>query len=139
VSEGLRGLRVELARLNHRVSERVELRDIDLDCLDLIARAGGLTPKKLALLSGVHPATLTGIVDRLEGQGWVVRERDEADRRSVVLRPAPGSASRVLKQFEGMRAALDEACSDFSDEQLAVIQEFLRRATIASGSAADAL
>jgi hypothetical protein len=38
-----------------------------------------------------------------------------------------------------MRAALDEACSDFSDEELAVIREFLRRATIASASAADAL
>ena len=39
---GLRDLRIELSVLNHRVSNRVELKDIDFDCLDVIVRHGPL-------------------------------------------------------------------------------------------------
>jgi DNA-binding MarR family transcriptional regulator len=139
VRDGLRSLRLELTRLNHRVSERIEVRDIDLDCFDLIARRGTLTPKELAELSGVHPATLTGILDRLERGGWIVRERAAGDRRSVQLRPAPRSAAQIVPHFARMNHAMDAACADFTDEQLDVIVEFLRRATIAGGESADAL
>lgn len=139
VRDGLRALRLELARLNHRVSDRIELRDLDLDCFDLVARSGGLTPTELAALSGVHPATLTGILDRLERGGWIVRERAAGDRRSVTVRPAPRSAARVLPHFAGMNRAMDDACADFSDEQLDLIAEFLRRAATAGGESADAL
>jgi len=139
VRDGLRALRLELARLNHRISDRIELRDLDLDCFDLIARSGGLTPTELASLSGVHPATLTGILDRLERGGWIQRERGAGDRRSVTVRPAPRSSARVLSHFAGMNRAMDDACADFSDEQLDLIAEFLRRAAAAGGASADAL
>ncbi|WP_284254473.1 alpha/beta fold hydrolase [Pseudolysinimonas kribbensis] len=131
VHDGLRALRLELARLNHRVSDRLELRDLDLDCFDLVARSGSLTPTELAGLSGIHPATLTGILDRLERGGWIVRERAAGDRRSVRLRPAPRSAAQIVPHFAGMNDAMDAACADFSDEQLDLIAEFLRRATVA--------
>lgn len=139
VRDGLRALRLELARLNHRVSERIEVRDIDLDCFDLVSRSGSITPKELAALSGVHPATLTGILDRLERGGWIVRERAAGDRRSVLLRPAPRSAAQIVPHFARMNDAMDAACADFSDEQLDLIVEFLRRATAAGGSSADGL
>ena len=34
-TNALRDLRVELAVLNHRVGNRVELKDLDFDCLDV--------------------------------------------------------------------------------------------------------
>ena len=39
-TNALRDLRVELAVLNHRVGNQVELKDLDFDCLDVIARDG---------------------------------------------------------------------------------------------------
>ena len=139
VRDELRRLRVELIRLNHRVGGRVELRDVDLDCFDLVAQNGRISPKELARVSGIHPATLTGILDRLERGGWIVRERADDDRRSVVLRPAPRAAGRIVPHFQGMSDAMDAACADFSDAELATIVEFLRRATAAGGASADAL
>ncbi|WP_141549985.1 MarR family transcriptional regulator, partial [Nocardia farcinica] len=67
---------------------RVELRDVDWTCLDLIIRRGSISPTALARLTGLHPATLTGILDRLQKGGWIVRERDpeSGDRRAVTLR-----------------------------------------------------
>jgi len=38
IREALRELSSQLSLLNHHVGARVELKDVDLDCLDLISR-----------------------------------------------------------------------------------------------------
>src|SRR5690349_19473412 len=89
VKDSARGMRSELALLNRRISARLGLRDGDLDCLELVARLGPVGPSVLARAAGVHPATMTGVLDRLEKGGWIARERDPNDRRGVVLRMRP--------------------------------------------------
>src|SRR5437879_3909557 len=81
IKESLRELSIQLSLLNHHVSAHVDLKDVDFDCFDLIARHGPLSPSALARRAGLHPATMTGILDRLERGGWVVRDRDPSDRR----------------------------------------------------------
>jgi len=76
VKDALRELRNQLALLNHQVSDRLALKDVDLECLELIARHGPLSPSALARRAGLHPATMTGILDRLQKGGWIVRDRD---------------------------------------------------------------
>jgi DNA-binding MarR family transcriptional regulator len=77
IKDSLRDLRGQLALLNHQVGGHLELRDVDLDCLDLISRHGPLSPGALARRAGLHPATMTGILDRLERGGWISRDRLE--------------------------------------------------------------
>src|SRR4051795_3547983 len=81
VKDALRELRNQLALLNHQVSAQLALKDVDLECLELIARHGPLSPSALARRAGLHPATMTGILDRLQKGGWVVRDRDPSDTR----------------------------------------------------------
>src|SRR3954451_21089739 len=88
VRDNLRELSIQLALLNHQVGQRLDMRDVDLDCLDIISRHGPLGASALARTAGLHPATMTGILDRLEKAGWIARERDPEDRRAVVLRAA---------------------------------------------------
>src|SRR5882672_8450390 len=76
IKQLLRALRIQLSLLNHHVGARLDLKDVDLDCLDLIDRHGPLSPSALARHAGLHPATITGILDRLEAGGWVARGRD---------------------------------------------------------------
>src|SRR5713101_700275 len=86
IKESLRELSIQLALLNHQVVARLDFNDGDLPCLDLIARYGPLSPSALARRAGLHPATITGILDRLERGGWAIRERDPSDRRAVTVR-----------------------------------------------------
>ena len=139
VKGALRELRIQLALVNHQVSARLELRDVDLDCLDLIARVGPLSPSALARRAGLHPATLTGILDRLERGGWVARVRDQADRRAVVIRTRPDRVGELMGLYAGMNGSMDEICAGYEEAELELIADFLRRAAEAGRSAADEL
>jgi DNA-binding MarR family transcriptional regulator len=135
VKDSVRGMRSELAMLNRRISARLELRDGDLDCLELVARLGPVGPSALARAAGVHPATMTGVLDRLEKGGWLARERDPHDRRSVVLKVRPERVGEVFALYSGMNAALDEICATFTDPELKVIADFLDKTAAAGQSA----
>lgn len=136
VKESLRLVRNQLSVFSRQVGTRLELKDADLDCLDLIDRSGPLSPTALARLTGVHPATLTGILDRLERGSWIARERAENDRSAVQIRSRRDRQGELYGMLAGMNRSLDEICADYSDAELAVVADFLRRTTAAGEDAA---
>ena len=141
IKESLRAMGTQLSLLNHQVGARVELKDVDLNCLDLLARHGPLSPTALARRAGLHPATMTGILDRLVRGGWVVRDRDPdaPDRRGVTVRPLRERGADLYRLYSGMNASLDEICAGYDDAELELLAGFLRRTTDAGQSAAAAL
>lgn len=139
IKDDLRELYVQLSLLNHRVGSRLAMKDVDLDCLDLITRHGPMSPSAVASRAGLHPATVTGMIDRLERGGWVVRERDPADRRGVVVRALRDRAGEVFGLLAGMNRSMDELCADYDEAELDVIVDFVRRTAEAGQAAADDL
>ncbi|SBW22988.1 MarR family transcriptional regulator [Protofrankia symbiont of Coriaria ruscifolia] len=139
IKESLRGLSIQLSLLNHQVSGHVDLKDVDLDCLDIVTRVGPLSPSVLARRAGLHPATLTGILDRLERGGWVARERDPSNRRAVVVRALRDRNAELFRLYSGMNTSMDEICAGYEDSELELLADFLRRATEAGRSATDEL
>ena len=114
---------------------------MDLECLDLIAVYGPLSPSALARRAGLHPATMTGILDRLERGGWITRDRDPgaADRRAVTVRGRRERNAEVLGLYSGMNASLDRICSGYTEAELEVLADFLRRTADAGRLATDDL
>jgi DNA-binding MarR family transcriptional regulator len=139
IKDSLRDLRGQLALLNHQVGGHLELRDVDLDCLDLISRHGPLSPGALARRAGMHPATMTGILDRLERGGWISRDRDPDDRRAVAVRALPDRGAELFRLFAGMNNRMDKLCAGYGDDQLELLADFLRRTTDAGRDATDEL
>lgn len=139
IKESLRELSIQLSLLNHQVGARLNLKDVDLDCLDLVARYGPLSPSALARRAGLHPATMTGILDRLERAGWVSRDRDPVDRRAVTISARRERAGEVLGLYAGMNGSLERLCAGYSEEELGVLADFLRRTSEAGRDATDDL
>jgi DNA-binding MarR family transcriptional regulator len=135
----MRELSIQLGLLNHHVGAHVELKDIDIDCLDLIARHGPLSPTALARRAGLHPATMTGILDRLERGGWIARDRDPSDRRAVVVRVRRERIGELMGLYSGMSASMREIFAGYEESELAVIADFLNRTAHAGRSATDEL
>jgi DNA-binding MarR family transcriptional regulator len=141
VKDSLRELGNQLSLLSHRVGVHVALKDVDMDCLDLIARHGPLSPSALARRAGLHPATMTGILDRLQRGRWIVRERDPdaTDRRSVSVRVVRGRTGELYRLYRGMNTSLDELCAEYGDADLEMIADFLRRTSSAGQKATEEL
>ena len=87
-----------------------------------------MSPSALARRAGLHPATMTGILDRLERGGWIARERDPSDRRAVLVRVDRERYGELLSHYTGLSRAMNKLLSDYSDSELAVIADFMRRA-----------
>jgi DNA-binding MarR family transcriptional regulator len=130
---------MQLALLNYRVGSELELKDVDLDCLDILDHYGPLSPSALARRAGMHPATMTGVLDRLERGGWIARERDPSDRRAVVVRTLRDRYAELLRLYSGMNRSMNKILAGYSDSELQVIADFMGRTVEAGRAATDAL
>jgi DNA-binding MarR family transcriptional regulator len=141
VKNSLREMSTQLSLLNHHVGARLELKDGDFACLELIAREGVLNPSTLARRAGLHPATMTGVLDRLQRAGWITRDRDPAaaDRRAVTVRALRDRGAEVFRLYAGMNSSMDEICAGYQDKELELIAGFLDRVGAAGRTATDAL
>ena len=66
------------------VSVRFGVSRNDLRCLHLLEE-GPATPGEVAVRTGLTSGSVTALIDRLEGAGFVERRRSCADRRSVEI------------------------------------------------------
>ena len=135
IKDSLRELSNQLSLLNRHVGAHLELKDVDLDCLEFIARHGPLTPTALARRTGLHPATVTGILDRLQRD----RDPDASDRRVVAVRALRDRNAELFRLYSGMNSSMDQICTGYTDTELELLADFLRRTTSAGRAAADEL
>ncbi len=80
-----------------------------LVCLHMLSLEGRLTSKALAEKVRLHPSTLAGILDRLEAKGFVSRERDHEDRRSVFVELTKRGVAFVVKAPSPLQSALADS------------------------------
>ena len=135
----LRELTARIHQLNDAVGDRVELRAADLEVLDLVARHGPMSPSELTTTTGIHPATLTGVIDRLEQGGWVARVPDPEDRRRIRVEARRDRGGELMRLYGSMNRSVAKLCSEFTPDQLVAIRDFLRGAAGAGIEAARRL
>lgn len=139
VRRSLNEAALQMALLNRRIGARLALKDADLECLNIVHNEGPLTPSVLARRAGLHPATITGVLDRLERGGWVARERDSSNRRAVFVRALRGRNGELFGLLSGMNTAMSDILRRYSTEELRIIADFLNRTVDAGRHATDEL
>jgi DNA-binding MarR family transcriptional regulator len=107
------------------LAEKLSLGASDWKTLGLLERHGALTAGELAEHTGLAPASVTGIIDRLEQGGWVRRRRDPVDGRRVVIEMDRGVLKNMGPFFAGLLRRLDELYARYSEEELELIVEVL--------------
>jgi DNA-binding MarR family transcriptional regulator len=97
--------------------------------LDLLERSGPLTAGELARQTGLAPASVTGLINRLELKGFARRIQNPGDRRSILVEvDVERLYARVAPLFADWVRSLQELYAGYSDEQLEVILHFLTEA-----------
>ena len=109
------------------VADRLGLNPTDHKCIDLLALKGLMTAGELADATGLTTGAITGVIDRLEGAGYVRREDDPNDRRRVIVRVIPRRYREIGRLFEGLSARTADLGALYSDRELATILDFMSR------------
>lgn len=127
VSLNLKQMIMELAAANEAVGRSQNLQGTDYSCLSyLVERGSPLSPKDLITHLGVTSGAVTGIVDRLERQGYVRRAPNPDDRRGTLVSLDPQRASSFITAFSAIQTGFAECTEDMSLHDLDVVLRFLQ-------------
>ncbi len=111
------------------VAARVGLSATESKCLDIAVRSNGpLTAGKLAEMTGLTTGAITGVLDRLERAGFIRREKDESDRRQVLIRVMHERLEPLEAIFADFRAAWEKLLEKYTVDELTLVREYLTRA-----------
>lgn len=103
----------------------LEITPVQFYVLSALWEMNGVKFKELAQKLSMDGATLTGILDRLERQGFVKRESDPQDRRSLLVFLAE-KALRHRAEFNRLAENLDnEIRNQFAEEDFSVFLRML--------------
>jgi DNA-binding MarR family transcriptional regulator len=116
---------IRTVAFDEALADHLGLNPTDLRCLELVIADLGLTPSRLADLAGLTTGAVTGVVDRLERAGYVSRQPDPADRRSVTISPVPARVAEVIDALEPLSAGVNGLLAACSDTERAAIARFL--------------
>jgi len=86
--------------------------------LGLINKNEGITQKDLAEKSFVKPATITGMLNKLEANGYVYRLPDEADKRIMRVYLTPEGRQFAEQAEEYLKNLTLQLFDGFSEEDL---------------------
>ena len=124
---------------HNTVSERMGVSAVEEKTLDLLERDGPLTAGELASRTGLAPASVTGLIDRLVRKGFVRRATHTEDRRRVNVEIDRARAASLGELFSGIAARFGELYEGYTDDQLELILDFVRKSTAILREAAEAL
>jgi DNA-binding MarR family transcriptional regulator len=93
--------------------------------LDLLDRHGPLTGRQLAEHSGLAPASVSNLVDRLEAKGFARRTPNPADGRSVLIETTPDRLAGFGPLFTDWVGELEDLTGKYTDAELRAITDFL--------------
>src|SRR5262245_41388371 len=98
--------------------------------LRLVQRTPGISSGALANHIHLHPSTLTGVLQRLERRGLLVRRRDRADARRVLLQ-LTSKGRRMLRKKGSVEEVVKRAIASQRAPDVTIAAEVFKRITSA--------
>ncbi|MEU1203156.1 MarR family winged helix-turn-helix transcriptional regulator [Streptomyces sp. NPDC005813] len=116
------------ALFNQAVADHLNLHPTDLQCVNLLSLEDGpVTIGRIGELTGLTTGSATRLVDRLEKAGYVVRERDAADRRRVLVAVVPEKMAEFGRMWDRLGGGWFALFDGLEEEELALIIGHMRR------------
>ena len=97
IMQSLRRIFKAIQVYSQEVSQNFGITGPQLWALKTLSTNGSLPLGQLSQMMDLHPSTITGVVDRLEKKGYVVRDRVHKDRRVVMVQLTPNGRKVIRK------------------------------------------
>ncbi|UVI30251.1 MarR family winged helix-turn-helix transcriptional regulator [Paenibacillus spongiae] len=127
-NEQLRLFSTDTILFHQTVAEQLGLNSTDHKCLDIMMENHSMTAGKLSELTGLTTGTITGVIDRLEKVGYVIREKDPGDRRKVIIQVNKEKAEKdIMKHLQSFGQSIHAMFEQYNDEQIQFLIDFVER------------
>jgi MarR family transcriptional regulator, organic hydroperoxide resistance regulator len=131
ILEAIVYLYTESRRVTKEVARRVDLTGPQLTVLKMLEGVGDLSLSELSERIRAQNSTVTGIIDRMEREGLVVRARSTEDRRVVNIRLTEKGA-RIAREIavepmEVFRSALESLSAGEMRDLLRILTKIAQR------------
>jgi MarR family transcriptional regulator, organic hydroperoxide resistance regulator len=113
---------------NQQLADKLGVNATDYQVLNLLDLRGDATPGKLAQLTGLTTGGITVALDRLEKAGFIKRERNPNDRRSLIIHAVPAKMRQIFPFYKPVIEVMDQVISVYDDRQLGTLVGFFQRA-----------
>ncbi|TPM40118.1 MarR family transcriptional regulator [Mesorhizobium sp. B2-3-4] len=109
------------------VGAKLELNAAERHCLGLLY-GGPQSAGAIATATGLTPAAVTALIDRLEARGLVTRTRSLEDRRKVVIEGTEATRALSERYYGAIAKEGEKVIATFSEAELATISRFVNAA-----------
>lgn len=109
------------------VGARLGLIAAERHCLGLL-HGGPQSAGAVAAATGLTPAAVTALIDRLEARGLVTRTRSLEDRRKVVIEATELTRELSERYYGPIAREGEKVFAKFSDAELAAVLRFINAA-----------
>lgn len=125
----MRGLGTRTVVYQQNVAASLGLYNNDFLSVDILREKGPITAGELSKLTGLATGSVTALIDRLEKNGYVRRQSDPNDRRKVIIVPLYENKEDVIDTYLPLHTAMVKLAASYTDEELALISQFLGKAS----------
>ena len=125
--QSLRRIFKAIQDYSQEVSSSFGITGPQLWALKIVSQHPDLALGELSRKMYLHPSTVTGVIDRLESKGYVVRDRDLADRRVVKVKLTPAGQDLAAKAPNPIQGKMIYGLMKLSENELNVIYESVKR------------
>jgi DNA-binding MarR family transcriptional regulator len=129
VNEKFTEMSTETILFHQALADILDYHITDHRCIHFIHRYGAMPAGRLAELTGLTTAAVTGIIDRLEEAGYVRRVDDPKDRRRTIVEPIRNKKleSKLEKIFTPFHQRMHKLLSSYSDNELVFLLDVLTK------------
>ena len=85
---------------NTKAAEKIGMSLTDMQMIHILQLYGPATPGRLGVWSGLSSGGVTVALDRLQKAGYIRREPNPADRRSLIVTLAPVRVRKIAGMYE---------------------------------------
>ena len=120
-----RRLDIALSRLMVAISREIGISVPEMLALEYLDADGSVGPSELARRLQMTSGAMTALVDRLEENGQVVRERHPADRRRVLVKRTRRADDDLTAEIAPMALQILELAESLDDAERMAVGRFL--------------
>ncbi|MBS4196644.1 MarR family winged helix-turn-helix transcriptional regulator [Lederbergia citri] len=128
LTEELRNNSTATIMFHQAIGMKLGLNPTDHKCLDVILKNQPITAGRLSDLTGLTTGAITGVLDRLEKVGYIIRVKDPQDKRRVFIHLDQKKAEKdILPLFHTFGTELNQMLSSYEEKELQTILDFIRQ------------